>query len=86
MFFDYQKLDSVQRGKRRKKKQEAFSNNRSVMPLDILGCTRATMKIVESNNIWQFRSFTLFTMEIIESVINRNRQVEENLKHRTWLG
>ena len=49
MFFDYQELDSVQRDKRRKKKQEAFSNNRSVMPLDILGCTRATMKIVESN-------------------------------------
>ena len=49
MFFDYQSLDSVQRDKRGKKKQEAFSNNRSVMPLDILGCTRATMKIVESN-------------------------------------
>ena len=26
-----------------KKKKEASSNNRSVMPLDVLGCTRATL-------------------------------------------
>lgn len=32
----------------RDKKKEASSNNRSVMPLDILGCTRATMKVLES--------------------------------------
>ena len=31
-----------------KKKKEASSNNRSVMPLDILGCTRATMKVLTS--------------------------------------
>ena len=31
-----------------KKIMEAFSNNRSVMPLDILGCTRATMEILAS--------------------------------------
>ena len=33
-----------------KKIMEAFSNNRSVMPLDILGCTRATMEILASIN------------------------------------
>ena len=34
-----------------KKIMEAFSNNRSVMPLDILGCTRATMEILKSSNL-----------------------------------
>ncbi len=33
------------------KKKEASSNNRSVMPLDILGCTRATMKVLESFSV-----------------------------------
>lgn len=61
-----------------KKKKEASSNNRSVMPLDILGCTRATMKVLTSFRCLRM-VMSFATIHHLQAAISKSERTRQAL-------